>query len=213
MHIVDLSHTIEPAMPVFPGTESPNFQIPYTLEKHGFQETRLTLLSHIGTHLDAAAHLIPGGKTLDSYPLEYFYGNCCVIDATDHSCAVIHKKHIESLQPIIQHSSIVLLKTGWSTFWGKDDYFGTYPTLGEEAAFWLSEQGVRIIGVDTISIDPINSKTLPVHRIILEKGMLIIENLTNLSQLPPHSFSIACFPLKVSAIDGFSVRVVALISP
>lgn len=210
MKIIDLSHRIEPGMPVYPGTAPPVFAHPFDLDKDGFVETSLSLMSHTGTHIDAPAHILAGGKTLDQMPVSAFYGQAVCIDA------VSGKKEItaEDLAPceaMIRAADFVLFRTGWSRLWGSSGYFEGYPVPGREAVLWLNGFTLKGVGFDTISADGAGDEAFLVHRIILGKERIIIENLTNLDQLPRSGFSIACFPLHFSGADGSPVRAVAFV--
>jgi kynurenine formamidase len=81
--IIDLTNYIYPDMPVFPGTEPPTFVQANTLEKDGFAEASITMSSHTGTHIDAPAHMLPHGTTLDDFPIENFMGKAVLLDFSD----------------------------------------------------------------------------------------------------------------------------------
>jgi arylformamidase len=211
MALIDLSHTIEPLMPVFPGTFPPALTAACTLADHGFRELSLSMVSHTGTHVDAPAHLLEHGRTLDQYPLESFYGTARVIDVSKSAGGVIELSALAGLSQPIQDVDFVLLRTGWSTLWGQRAYFGSFPTLSEDAAQFLVERRIKAVGVDAISVDPIDSRSLPIHRTLLGAGILILENLTNLDLLPTNEFTLSFLPLPVQNADGFSVRAVAIV--
>lgn len=80
MKMLDLTHCITPEMPVYPGTEPPRLTAACTMEKDGFRETLLQMYSHTGTHMDAPAHMLPNGRTLDDFPAETFAGRGFVVD-------------------------------------------------------------------------------------------------------------------------------------
>ena len=80
MKMLDLTHCITPEMPVYPGTEPPRLTAACTMEKDGFRETLLEMYSHTGTHMDAPAHMLPNGRTLDDFPAETFAGRGFVLD-------------------------------------------------------------------------------------------------------------------------------------
>ncbi len=210
MKIIDLSHRIEPGMPVYPGMEAPVLTFPFDLDKDGFVETRITLLSHTGTHMDAPAHILAGGITLDRMPVSTFYGQAICIEAVSGRQEIT----IDDLMPFeseIQAADFVFFRTGWSRLWGKPDYFEGYPALTTEAAVYLNDFTLKGVGFDTISADAAQAHDFTIHKMILGKNRIIIENLTNLDQLPPVLFSTACFPLHFSNSDGSPVRAVALI--
>jgi arylformamidase len=210
MEIIDLSHSMKPDMPVFPGTPPPEFDDVATIDADGYREKRISLHSHIGTHVDAPAHIIAGARTLDQLPLDMFCGDALLLNCTSAGRHI----HLQDLLPHgenIRRHAFVLLYTGWSRFWGDARYFDAYPVLTPDAARWIVDTGVRGIGMDTISPDPVNSVDLPIHHIFLEAGKIIVENLTNLQAMPDRSFLFACFPLKIKDGDGSPVRAVAMV--
>ena len=83
MRVIDLTHTIQADMPVYPGTEPPRFEPANSYERDGFKETKLTMFTHTGTHMDPPAHLFAGRTTLDRFPPEQFIGRALVIDCRD----------------------------------------------------------------------------------------------------------------------------------
>jgi kynurenine formamidase len=210
MNIIDLSHTISPGMPVFPGDDPPVFTNRAEIEEDGFFEKSITLSSHTGTHIDAPAHIIPYAPTLDRMPVDRFVGQGSVIDITEMKYPEIDTAFLNPYEPLFRTSEFVLLHTGWARFWGQEKYLRNYPILSIEAALWVRSFGLKGIGVDALSVDEVNAADLPVHKILLER-MLIIENLTNLDKLPKTGFTFSCFPLKLENADASPVRAVAIV--
>lgn len=216
--VVDLTHVISSDMPVYPGTEPPRIETPSTVEKDGYYERKLTFFSHIGTHLDAPAHLLAHAPTLDMMPIAKFAGPGAVIDLTalvlsegnQTNGSQIKVSHLEPHQHLFKANDFILLRTGWDRYWGQESYFGGYPVLSVEAALWIRSFGLKGIGVDMISVDRTDTIDLVIHKILLERSILI-ENLTGLDQLPPSGFTFCCFPLKLRKADGSPVRAVALL--
>jgi kynurenine formamidase len=195
-------------MPVYPGTEPPEFIAACTKVKDGFVEKKISLYSHTGTHMDAPAHILPGAKTLDEFPVSHFFGQAAVLGVTTER--TITKTSLEQFVPLIRKSEFVLLYTEWSKFWGTDTYFSDFPVLTAEAAHWLSNFDLKGIGVDTISVDKVGTTDYTNHKIFLEKEIIIIENLTNLRNLSGTLADLYCFPLLFSEADGSPVRAVAV---
>ena len=110
------------------------------------------------------------------------------------------------------HAYFLLIHTGWSQYWGSEEYFRKFPVLNVDAARYLTSFPLKGIGSDTISFDPVDSGDLPVHHILLSKGLILIENLVNLKSLPKHNFAFSCFPLKIRNGDGSPVRAVGIIT-
>jgi arylformamidase len=211
MKIVDLSHTISPDMPVYPGTEPPTFSTACTIEGIGFMEKKITLYSHTGTHMDAPSHIIPGAKTLDQMPPDRFVGKGSVVDIRVNGGSPIEIELLKPHQRRIEGSEFLLLHTGWGDLWGEEAYLNGYPVLSHDAAAWLAGFTLKGIGADTISADEAESTTFPIHTILLERDIVIIENLTNLRALSDKEFVFTCFPLKIEEADGSPVRAVALV--
>lgn len=208
MKTLDLTHTMHKDMPVFPGTEGPLFRSANTIENDGFLETLLTLYSHTGTHLDAPAHMLPGGRFLDEFDTDSFVGRGLVVDIRTPPSPVGPEIFLR-LGPTLEKSDFLLLLTGWSRFWNTEKYFHGFPSLSTTAAEYLISLPLKGIGVDAISIDEAESKDFPIHHVFLRKDIVIIENLTNLNALLDTDFVFSCLPLKYRRADGSPVRAVA----
>jgi kynurenine formamidase len=211
MKIVDLTHPITPNMPVYPGTEPPIITTGCSIDEIGFLEKKITFYSHTGTHIDAPAHLIKGHKTLDMLPIEHFYGPALLVDFADVTANSIDIDHLKPFQDQIREADFLLLHTGWNQYWGSEQYFTSYPVLSLKAAHWLSSFDLKGIGLDTISADSADSQDYLIHKTLLAKSMIIIENLTNLAALSCNQFQFSCFPLSLADADGSPVRAVAFL--
>jgi kynurenine formamidase len=211
LEIVDLTHFISGTMPVFPGTEPPGIADAFTIERNGFAEKSLRLVSHTGTHVDAPGHILPGAPRLDAMGVECFLGAGLVLDVSavrERRIAVDDILHAEER---LRRVAFALLHTGWARRWGDAEYFGSYPVLSPAAAQWLAGFSLRGVGTDTISVDDVDSTALPVHRALFARGMLVIENLASLEPLLGKEFTFSCLPLKIADADGSPVRAVGII--
>lgn len=213
MRVVDLTQLISEDMPVFPGTEQPKLQEANTLEVDGFRETLLIMYSHTGTHMDTPGHIIEGATTLDEMPASNFVGKAVVVDCTDlkGDNALIDMSYINKNRKKIDEAEFVLFNTGWNKKWGTPDYFGKFPVIDSEVTDYLIENNKKGIGVDVISIEPIDASDLPVHHRILGKEMVIVENLMNLDLLGDDLFTFCALPLKFKNSDGAPVRAIAIL--
>ncbi|MBN2345656.1 MAG: cyclase family protein [Candidatus Aminicenantes bacterium] len=211
MEVIDLTHTIHASMPVFPGTEPPRLEDPYTIERNGFAEKMLHLVSHTGTHVDAPGHILPCAKRLDGFPAGCYLGPGTVLDVSVVRGRAVEIGDLESCAPRLRRAEFALLHTGWAKYWGAEEYFGRYPVLSPAAAQWLAGLGLKGFGVDTISVDEVDSTALPVHRALFARDMVIIENLASLEPLLGKEFVFSCLPLKIADADGSPVRAVALL--
>jgi arylformamidase len=210
--VIDLTHPLTTDMPCYPGTEPPTITEAFTVADHGYAELRLTMLTHTGTHIDAPAHMLPAGRTLDDYPAGWFVGRATVIDVARFAGGVIERADLEPHRDAIAGLDYVLLYTGWAARWGEASYYDGYPVLGEAAARWLAGRGLRGVGVDAVSVDAAGSTSFAVHRVLLASDLVIVENLTGLAALRGRSFLFSCLPLKITGADGAPVRAVAMLS-
>lgn len=209
MKVIDLTHTIMENMPVFPGSENPKFESVGVLDKDGFEEKKITIYSHTGTHVDAPRHILHGGKGLDDFSVEKFFGRGIVIDARDESCispALLYKYEKE-----IEKSEFVLINTGWDRYWGEEEYYRGFPFMTNEAALWLSCKDIKGIGIDAISVDSVDSSDLLNHNIFLKRELVIVENLNSLERLHGKEFLFSCMPLKIKSADGSPIRALAIL--
>lgn len=210
MNIIDLTHFISPDMPVFPGTEEPILKEANTMEKDGFRETKITMYSHTGTHIDAPFHMMEKGLSLDEFPADKFIGKGILLDLSNCSYDYIELDILKTNEDKIKNSEFIILKTGWEKLWGTDEYYGNFPALTEEAANWLIQFNLKGIGIDAISIDKMNSEKFEIHKILMKNDIIIIENLSNLSSITGESFILSILPLKNKKADGSPVRAIAM---
>jgi arylformamidase len=210
MKLIDLSHVIEPNMPVFPGTEAPVLLAANTIAKDGFAEKKLTFYSHTGTHMDAPAHMLYRGKTLDAYPVEDFYGRAVLADFSQVQLDYIDLHHLATYENQLKQASFLILRTGWAALWGQPGYFEGFPALSPAVASWIVDLGLKGLGVDAISIDRMQDSHFPVHHLLFDAGMFSIENLTNLEQVATN-FWLGCFPIQIQNADGAPARAVAFL--
>ena len=210
MKVIDLTHKISENMPVYPGTEGPKLKTVNTYEKDGFKETLMTMYSHTGTHMDPPAHLYDGGTTLDRFDISHFAGNALTVDCRMLSAGdritfdMIDKDKAEE-------ADYLLFNTGWSRYWGKEEYFGEYPYVTDEVIDYIRERNKKGIGLDTIGLDPIADINLTLHKRLFENhDVVVIENLTNLNALTGKLCTFLCLPLKYENADGSPIRAIAI---
>ncbi len=210
MKIIDLTHTIMENMPVYPGTETPRLETANTHEKDGFKETKLSMYSHTGTHMDAPAHIFKHRTALDAFDAAQFIGSAAVIDCSDLSAGErITMEKIDTCREAADKAEFLLFYTGWDRYWGEEMYFGDYPYIDMEVAAYLTESGKKGVGLDVIGLDPVGS--LALHKKLLEHHeIVIVENLTGLGALVGKKFIFCALPLKYENADGAPVRAVAI---
>jgi len=209
--VFDLTHFISADMPVFPGTAAPRLDEAYTIERNGFAEKMLHLVSHTGTHIDAPGHIVPGASRLDGFSASRFLGPAVVMDVAAVRGRSVQIGDIAGYEARLREADFALLHTGWAEHWGSPEYFAPYPVLCPDAARWLADLGLKGLGVDTISVDEIDSSALPVHRALFAKNMVIIENLADMKPLLGKEFVFSCLPLKIVDADGSPIRAIAIV--
>jgi len=212
MHTIDLSHTMHTGMPVFPGDDEPNMRRTHFVNKHGFANTAISMGTHTGTHVDTAAHLFVDAPTLDWLGPDNFTGWGAVVDLTSLNSLikpVIDQADLAFLSDV-EALDFAILRTGWDQYWKTDQYFVDFPTLSSTACRFLGGLGLKGIGLDTPSPDPVDSLDMPAHNALLNHGMVIVENLTNLEALPSEGFIFTSLPLKIKDAEASPVRAVAI---
>ena len=210
MKVVDLSHHYEEGMPIFPGLPSPTFRPIAKVEEDGYAMSDYHLLNHIGTHVDAPAHQIAGGDTLDDIGLDRLVTDAVTIDVSGREPGPLPKAELEPHIANIRKGDIVFLYSNNARNWGTDAYWTGWSYPDAEAAAALIDKGISAIGFDGPSADPVDSTTFDLHRIWLGAGRMIIENATNLDQLPERA-QVVVAPLKVRDANGAPVRIFALL--
>ena len=207
MKIIDLTHNLEEGMPVYPGTESPQIKIETTIEGEGFEERLLTLFSHTGTHMDAPCHIVKCKKSLSDFDVSDFMGKAVLIDVQGMS--EITHDIIEEYADKLKDAKFAVLFSGWDKYWGYDEYFTDFPVLTMAATELLTRFDLTGICMDMISIDYADTETFDNHKLVFDKNMLIVENLTNLDKVKSMEFDITCMPLRIKDGDGSPVRAFA----
>jgi arylformamidase len=209
---LDLTHTLENGMPVYPGDPSPSFERYATIEKEGVNLTRLVLGSHTGTHIDAPKHFIQGGEGIDRIPPSSFVGEAFAIDVSYREVgSAVTREDVERHSALIRRGDAVLLYTGCSEMWGDESVLRNYTHLSSESAEYLVSLGARCVGIDFLSVEAFNARDPVVHRTLLSSGVYIIESLSSsLKRLTGRRFLLISLPLKLKDGDGAPCRAVAL---
>ncbi|NCC22015.1 MAG: cyclase family protein [Alphaproteobacteria bacterium] len=200
--LIDLTHTFTPDMPVYPGDPSARLSRCADIESDGFTDHSLETGLHVGTHMDAPWHMIEGGKRIADFPPARFCGRGILVDARGAPAVDVPLLN----DTIIEPGAILLVLTGWSSRFRQPDYYESYPEITVAFAREIVKRGVSLLGLDTPSPD---REPYEIHKILLGRDVLIIENLSNLeSLLTVPAFRIHAYPAKLDA-DAAPVRVVA----
>ncbi|HLD25011.1 MAG TPA: cyclase family protein [Patescibacteria group bacterium] len=205
MKYVDLTYAIVDNMPVFPGDPPMSLKQVASIKERGYTDHQLTTAMHVGTHIDAPLHMIEGGARIDEIAADRFIGSGILIDARGKE--MIDESFLYG--KTLTHDSVVLICTGTDKKYRTPLYDTQYPTITESFAQKLADAKVKILGIDFINPDKDDS--FPIHKILLSRQVLIIENLTNIDSLiGVNSFDVIAFPMKLHA-EAAPVRVVAMV--
>lgn len=210
MRVVDLTHPMTNGMPVMEGITPPTFRDLAEVAADGYAMSQYTFVNHTGTHVDAPAHQIAGGATLDDIPLDRLVTEALTIDLTTHQPGPVGLDVLGRFLPEVRLNDIVLLRSGNAANWGTAAYWSGWCYPDAAAAAALVQAGVSGVGFDGPSADPVDSVDYELHHVWLAGGVIILENLAAMDQLPARC-RIVVSPLKVSGANGGPARVLALV--
>lgn len=208
MRIHDVTASLREDLPTWPGEEGFQRRPVKDLAK-GDRSTvsHLSLGAHTGTHVDAPVHFIEGGGGIDAIAVEALVGPA-VVAGLDHVERTIGGDDLEDSVPAgTQRLLVKTRNSGWSA--GDTEFREDFVALDPSAAEWCVARGVRLVGIDYLSIEPYGSSGHPVHRALLQAGVVILEGL-DLSGVQPGTYTVAALPLLVPGGDGAPARVVLL---
>ena len=215
--LIDLSHTVRDGLVTYKGLPAPiicDYLSREASREHyapgtEFHIGKIEMVANTGTYIDSPFHRYADGNDLSQLPLT----SLANLDAI-----VIHAPHNE-MRAIdadifaghLLTDKAVLVHTGWSAHWNTERYFENNPFLTREAAEYLRDQKVRLVGIDSLNIDDIGDGGRPVHSILLGNDIPIVEHMTNLHQLPDSGFRFFAVPVKVEKFGTFPVRAFGLV--
>lgn len=205
MIIHDISVRLSPELVVYPG-DPPVEIVPLSqIGPTGDPNTsRLCLSTHAGTHIDPPFHLLAEGAKANEIPLETLIGECEVVDIGIED---------EITLPVLQRHTItserVIFKTKNSYLWERKEFSRNYTYLTTAAAEYLATRKLKLVGIDYLSIEKFDAKTLQSHLALLKAGTVILEGL-NLSYVKAGKYELFCLPLKIKDGDGAPARAVLI---
>lgn len=198
----DISPTVSPQAPIFPGDE------PYRLRWTArlapgcpVNLSAITLSPHVGAHADAPLHYADDAAAIDAVPLDTYLGRCRVIHAIG-ATPLITVEHLHHAQDDLPPRVLVRVCERADTTW--NPHFTAY---APEAVEWLAARGVRLIGIDTPSVDPADSKALDSHQQLRHHDLRVLENLV-LDDVPAGDYELIALPLKLQGACASPVRAV-----
>jgi arylformamidase len=195
MEMIDVSVPIREGMVTYPGDPVVKMERAASIANGDVVNlTRMDFGLHSGTHVDAPVHFIDGASGVDSVPLEALVGPCEVVEVPDLSR--------ESVAQVPEGAERVLFKTPNSGLWARDQFADEFARLDGEAAAVLLERGLRLVGVDYLSVGDEAA-----HHALLEGGVVPVEGL-DLRGVEPGRYELICLPLRVVGADGAPARAV-----
>jgi arylformamidase len=204
MKIFDITRPISHGMPVYEGDPAVAVERWLSIRDGApANVSRLVLGSHTGTHVDAPAHFREGATGVDRLPLDVLMGPARVYPVPADSG--IDRDTLRGLDLVSRPR--ILFKTGRP---GNRDEWGSWPEfpgITRDAARLLVHSGVKLIGIDSPSVEPFTSKSFPTHETLLDAGVILLEGL-DLSAVPPGEYELVCLPMKIVQGDGAPARVV-----
>ncbi len=212
---IDLSHTIEHGVITHKGLPAPIICDYLSREASRaryapgteFQIGKIEMVANTGTYIDCPFHRYADGKDLAQTPIEAMCDLDALVVCVDHRATLaIGAEHFRDRE---LRGRALLVHTGWDRHWNTPAYQENHPFLTEDAALYLRDSGVSLVGIDSHNIDDTRGDARPVHTILLGAEILIVEHLTNLGSLPDTGFAFSAVPPKLKGVGTFPVRAMA----
>jgi arylformamidase len=204
MKLIDVSVPLDATLPTYPGNT------PFSLEAikriargDSSNVSTLHMSAHAGTHVDAPRHFFDDAIGTDALPLEMLCGRTRVIEITSRKGVAAEDLAAVDLSEDVR----LLIKTHNSRLWGTPEFQKDYVGVTESGAKHLVEHGIKVVGVDYLSVEPFKTPGAPTHHVLLGGGTIVIEGL-NLRDVEPGVYDMICLPLRVVGSDGAPARVV-----
>jgi kynurenine formamidase len=223
-NIIDLTHEIRPDIPTWDA--KPGFELRVTTDfkdctpPNLFKTQEFKCNAGLGTHIDAPAHCILGGRTVEELTLAELSAKCIVIDVSsevhENENYVILPRDLDKYEKAhgeIPAASFVLFHTGWDKYWSMPEKYHNghkFPSVDVTTAEALIFRGVAGVGIDTLSFDT-GANGFPVHRALLGADRYLVENIANSKLLPLTGAQVIIMPMKIEGATEAPVRMLALI--
>lgn len=208
-----MSRIIDLTLPITDGDRGVSITPARRLETDGWNATTLSLYSHCGTHMDAPIHFGVTDQTIDELAVEELMGPAWVVNLEPaEPRQLIESSDLGDIAEKLQPGDGLIIRTGWSKYYGQPEYRDDLPRISEELANWCVEHKVRTLGVEPPSVADVNNaeELTAVHKILLGAGVIIVEGLTNLAKISKDKVTLIALPLKINSGDGAPARVLAI---
>lgn len=199
MKIYDITFPISENVPVYEGDPNVKIEVASSFAKGDHANvTQLCCGAHTATHVDAPNHFIDGTRKVHELELEKLIGNCRVVRIAD-SVTAIEPEHLGNLENVER----ILFKTRNSAFWNEPEkgFRKDFTYISPEAARVLADSGIKLVGIDYLSVEKFGSADFATHITLLEKEIVIIEGL-DLREVSEGDYEIICLPLKIVSETG-----------
>ena len=215
--LVDVSHVVEHGMVTYKGLPAPlvcDFLSREQSRSHyapgtAFHIGKIEMVANTGTYLDSPFHRYADGKDLSELPLDRLANLDGVVIPADLGNGRAVGRGVFRGHDL--RGKAVLVRTGWDAHWRTDRYFEGHPFLTRDAAEYLLEAGAALVGIDSLNIDDTGDLSRPVHSLLLDAEVPIVEHLCGLDQLPGVGFRFFAVPVKVKNMGTFPVRAFGLV--
>ncbi len=204
MKLIDVTVPIDSNLATYPGNTPFGLEgIKRLANGDSSNVSTLHLSAHAGTHVDAPRHFFDDGGGVESLALEMLCGRTRVVELTTRKAITAEDLAGFDLREDVR----LLLKTANSRLWGSPEFHKDFIGVSEGAARFLVDRGVKVVGVDYLSVEPYKTPGAPTHHVLLGAGTIVIEGL-NLRDVEPGTYEMFCLPLAVVGADGAPARVI-----
>ena len=207
MKIIDISWPISTEITGYKNKKTVSLEKTKNFEKDNVRETVITINSHTGTHVDAPAHFLKDGKTIDQIPLDTITGPCTILDMT-HITEKISREDLDKYKDKIIPNEILLLKTKNSSHSPTKKFNLNFVYLDTSGAQFLKEKKIKAIGIDYLGIER-NQPDHQTHTTLMNANITIIEGL-RLEDVVPGNYIFICLPLNIIGLDASPARAIIM---
>ena len=201
--LIDVTVPLSAEVPVYPGDPAFSLEPSHRIAQgQPYNLARIALGTQTGTHVDAPYHFLADGATVDQLPLEILLGKARVVDLPGRDR--VDRADLEDVD--LRDDLRVLFKTRMAGQMLRPEFQADYVYFTEDAATYLVQAGIKLVGFDYLSFEKPGSAEFPAHHALLQAGVIIVEGL-DLSEVEPGEYDLFCLPLRIAGADGAPARV------